>query len=70
MRKKFAAAGVPFGGGTTALRIPIRPTIGPMASVLLADYVPYIEKKILGYLDKGGPVSSSSGRKYVVKGAF
>ena len=70
MRRKFAAAGVPFSAGKEALRIPIRPTIGPMADVLKDDYAPYIEKKILGYLNTGGPSSSSARRKYTVKGAF
>ena len=55
MRRLFLAAGIGIKPETTTLRVPARPTWGPMFQ-FLRDKIPvYFEKKFVEYLKNGGP---------------
>ena len=52
MRRKFFAAGLFIGKNTTTITNPSRPTYDPMVAFLMPKFAPYMEEKILEYMDK------------------
>ena len=52
MRRKFFAAGLFISKDTKTIQNPARPTFDPMAEFLAPKFAPYMESKILEYIDK------------------
>lgn len=67
MRRKWASAGYPLSPNKTELRTPARPVFEPMSKQIRPKIVPYVEDKIIRYMNENIAYGKKKNERRVYK---
>lgn len=67
VRRKWASAGYPLPANKTELKIPARPVFEPMTRQIRPKIVPYIEDKVLSYMNENIAYGKKKNERRVYK---